>query len=67
MDSSDLAHLRGSGVGDDRLRVTGVTVPLDGAAQFSATLMNAPYRDRYERPTSGTQGVAADQRCQIAV
>ena len=63
----DLAHLRGSGFGDDRLKLIGVTVPLDGAAQFGATLMNTPYRDPYGRTTSGTQGVTADKLSQIAV
>ncbi|MEE8471840.1 MAG: amidohydrolase [Dehalococcoidia bacterium] len=63
----DLAHATGSGFGDDRLKIGGVTVSLDGPSQLGVSVMNKPYLDPYGKSTSGVQEVPTEKFKGIAL
>jgi predicted amidohydrolase YtcJ len=56
----------GSGTGDDAIRVHGVTVSMDGAIQFGASLMTKPYLDPDGRLGNGSSSVSTEKLTQIA-
>jgi predicted amidohydrolase YtcJ len=63
----DLAHATGSGFGDDRLKIGGITVSIDGMAQFGAALMNKPYKTWDGRMTKGEMSIPLEKLKQIAL
>jgi len=62
-----LAHATGSGFGDDRLRIGGVTVSIDGPSQLGVSVMNKPYVDPYGETTTGVQQISNEKLKEIAV
>jgi predicted amidohydrolase YtcJ len=62
-----LTHATGSGFGDDRLRIGGVTVSIDGPSQLGVSVMSKPYLDPYGEITSGVQQVSDEKLREIAL
>jgi len=62
----DMAHATGSGFGDDRLRICGITVSPDGPIWHGLALMREPYLGPYGKLTTGVQMVPTDKFKQIA-
>jgi hypothetical protein len=63
----DLAHATGSGFGDDRLMIGGITVSIDGPRVFGVCLTHRPYLDPYGKQTTGVQQVPTDKLKEIAL
>lgn len=61
----DHAEAHGAGTGDDRLRLRGFTVSLDGAIQFGRAHMREPYRDPWGELTNGSSVLSADDLYRI--
>jgi predicted amidohydrolase YtcJ len=62
----EMVHATGSGFGDDRLKIGGITVSIDGPTQFGESVMNQSYLDPYGMPTMGVQKVSAEKLRAIA-
>lgn len=56
----------GRGTGDHWLKVVGITMPMDGAPQFGAAMMDKPYRDPYGRMSNGTCAVTLEKLIEIS-
>jgi predicted amidohydrolase YtcJ len=56
----------GTGSGDDVIKILGVTVSMDGAIQFGASLMNKPYLDPYGQMSNGSSSVSTEKLTEIA-
>ena len=61
------AHATASGFGDDWLKIGGITVSIDGMAQFGAALMNKPYLTWDGGQTKGEMSIPLEKLKQIAV
>jgi predicted amidohydrolase YtcJ len=63
----NLAHATGSGFGDDRLRICGITASIDGPSQLGVSVMNKPYLDPYGNETRGVQQIETDKLKEICL
>jgi predicted amidohydrolase YtcJ len=61
----ELTHATGVGFGDDRLKIGGVTVSIDGPSQLGVSVMNKSYLDPYGQPTIGVQQVSTEKLREI--
>jgi predicted amidohydrolase YtcJ len=52
--------------GDDLLRMAGVTVSLDGPAQFGLSMMNEPYRDPHGVLGNGSSALSTEDLADLA-
>lgn len=52
--------------GDDLLRMAGVTVSLDGPAQFGLSMMNELYRDPHSEPGRGSSALSTEDLAGLA-
>ncbi|MDX2142039.1 MAG: amidohydrolase family protein [Rhodospirillaceae bacterium] len=57
---------KGAGTGDDYFKTVGITVALDGATQFGASLMREPYLDPYGATGNGSSAYSEDELLTIA-
>lgn len=62
-----LDHATGLGSGDDRLRIGGITVSIDGPSQLGVSVMNKPYLDPYGYETTGVQQIETEKLKRIAL
>jgi predicted amidohydrolase YtcJ len=63
----NLAHATGRGFGDDQLKISGVTVSIDGPSQLGVSVMNKPYLDPYGNETTGVQQIETDKLKEICL
>ena len=63
----DLAYATGSGFGDDRLKICGITASIDGPPTSGMALMNKPYLDPFGKPAPGMQKFSAEKLKQLAL
>jgi predicted amidohydrolase YtcJ len=63
----ELTHATGSGFGDNRLKIGGITVSVDGPLWLGLGLVNRPYLDPHGKQTTGVQFVPTDKFKQIAL
>jgi len=63
----NLAHATGRGFGDDRLKISGVTVSIDGPSQLGVSVMNKPYLDPYGDETAGVQQIETDKLKEVCL
>jgi predicted amidohydrolase YtcJ len=52
--------------GDDLLRIAGVTISLDGPAQFGLSMMNEPYLDPHGEPGRGSSVLSTEDLADLA-
>lgn len=62
----ELVHAKGSGFGDDHLKIGGICLSLDGPIWHGLANMRKPYKDPYENMTQGLQLCSTDKLRQIA-
>jgi predicted amidohydrolase YtcJ len=62
----ELVHAKGSGVGDDHLKIGGICLSLDGPIWHGLANMRAPYKDPYGNMTQGLQLCPTDKLRRIA-
>ncbi len=62
-----VAHATGSGFGDDRLKIGGITVSIDGPILYGAGLMKKPYFDPYGKQAEGVLLIPLEKLKQLAV
>jgi predicted amidohydrolase YtcJ len=62
----ELVHAKGSGFGDDHLKIGGICLSLDGPIWHGLANMRKPYKDPYGKMTQGLQLCSTDKLRQIA-
>jgi predicted amidohydrolase YtcJ len=62
----ELIHAKGSGFGDDHLKIGGICLSIDGPIWHGLANMRVPYRDPYGNMTQGLQLCSTDKLRRIA-
>jgi predicted amidohydrolase YtcJ len=63
---ASIADASGAGTGDDRLRIRGVTIGLDGPMHFGGALMSEPYLDPQGVVGNGSSALSTEQLAEVA-
>jgi len=63
---ASVSDAAGEGTGDDRLRMRGVTVSLDGPTHFGGALMSEPYLNPFDEVGNGSSALSTEQVADLA-